>query len=415
MTHSAYHEAARSFGQALDALQHLPEGHDTHAQAIDLRLDLRSALFPLGELGQILVYLREAAVLAEALGDQNRLGRVSASLTVHFTQAGEPDRALTFGQRALAIAANLEDIGLTVTAQHQLGQAYRSLGDYRRAVECFQKNVACLHGELLRECFGLPGLASVVSRSFLTLSLAECGAFAEGRAPAEEGVRIAEAADHPYSRVLAYWAVGFRSLYKGDPHQAILGLAPALALAQEAHLGLAVPWVAAPLGAAYALAGRTADALPLLEQAVAQGVARRFMLDHARRVAWLSEAYLLAGRLDEAYTQSQRALEFSRVHGERGHEAYALRLLGECHARREPSEVEPAAILYRQALALAEELGMRPLQAHCHHELGRLYAQTGHGEPARAALSAAITLYRAMDMTFWLPQVEAALAQEERK
>ena len=68
-------------------------------------------------------------------------------------------------------------------------------------------------------------------------------------------------------------------------------------------------------------------------------------------------------------------------------------------------------IYYRQALALAEELGMRPLQAHCHRGLGMVYATTGQQEQARAELSAAIDLYRAMDMTFWLPQTEAALAR----
>ena len=316
MTQSAYHEAASSFEQALDALQHLPEGHDTHVQAIDLRLDLRSAIYPLGELGRILVYLREAAALAEALGDQHRLGWVSAFLTTHYTQVGEPDQALTCGQRTLAIATNLEDIGLTVMAQHNLGQVYRNLGDYRRAVACFQKNVAGLHGALLRECFGLPGLASVISHNFLTLSLAECGAFAEGRAPAEAGVQLAEAADHPYSRVQAYRAVGFRALRQGDVQQAIPVLERALDLAQGAHIRLLVPRVAALMGAAYTLAGRATDALPLLEQAVEQAVAMRYMLDHALRVAWLSEAYLLAGRLDEAYTQAQHALEFSRAHQE---------------------------------------------------------------------------------------------------
>ena len=128
-------------------------------------------------------------------------------------------------------------------------------------------------------------------------------------------------------------------------------------------------------------------------------------------MAWLGEAYLLAGRLDEAYTQAQHALEFSRAHQERGHEAYALRLLGEIHARHDPPEVEPAETHYRQALTLAEELGMRPLQAHCHLGLGTLYTRTGQREQARAELSMAIGLYRAMDMHFWLPQAEAALAQ----
>jgi DNA-binding winged helix-turn-helix (wHTH) protein/class 3 adenylate cyclase/tetratricopeptide (TPR) repeat protein len=411
MTQSAYHEAAQSFAQALDALQHLPEEPDTHAQAIDLRLDLRSAIYPLGELGQILVSLQEAAALAEALGDQHRLGWVSAFLTTHYTQVGEPDHALTCGQRTLAIATHLKDVGLTVMAQHNLGQVYRNLGDYRRAVECFQKNVAYLHGELLRECFGLPGLASVISRSFVTISLAECGAFAAGRAPAETGVQLAEAADHPYSRVQAYRAVGFRALRQGDCQQAIPVLERALALAQGAHLRLLVPRVAAFLGAAYALAGRITDALPLLEQAVEQAMAMRFMLDHALRVAWLSEAYLLAGRLDEASTQAQHALVFSQAHQEQGHEAYALRLLGECHARHGPPEVESAATHYRQALTLAEALGMRPLQAHCHHNLGTLYSQRGWVELAQAELTIAVHLYRSMDMTLWLPQAEAALAQ----
>ena len=224
-------------------------------------------------------------------------------------------------------------------------------------------------------------------------------------------MRIAEAADHPYSRILAYWAVGFRYLRQGELPQAIPVLERALDLAQVTHIRIAVPWVAAPLGAAYAVAGRTAEALPLLEQAVEQAMAMHLMVDQALRIVWLGEAYLLAGRLDEAYAQAQHALEFSRAHKERGQEAYALRLLGEIHARHDPPEVEPAATHYRQALALAEELGMRPLQAHCHLGLGTLYAQTGRPEPARAALTAAIGLYRAMDMTFWLPQAEAALAQ----
>jgi class 3 adenylate cyclase/tetratricopeptide (TPR) repeat protein len=411
MTHSAYREAVTSFEQALGALQHLPARPDTQAQAIDLRLDLRNALYPLGELGRILVVLQEAIELAEALGNQHQLGRVSAFLLAHFVFAGDPNRALMPGQRALAIATALEDIGLTVVAQIYLGHAYHDRGEYRRAVECFQKNVASLHGKLLHEHFGLPGLVSVFSRSFLVRSLAECGAFTEGKAPAEEGVRIAEAADHPFSRVVMYSDVGYRSLRQGDFHQAIPMLERALDLAQAAHLRVLVPLAAAFLGAAYALAGRTAKALPLLEQAVEQTITIRNMRHHALQVAWLSEAYLLASRLDEAYTQAQHALEFSRAHQERGYEAYALRLLGEVAARREPSEATPAQAAYRQALALAEALGMRPLQAHCHLGLGTLYLKLGRAEQARAALSTAISLYRAMDMTFWLPQAEAALAQ----
>jgi class 3 adenylate cyclase/tetratricopeptide (TPR) repeat protein/type II secretory pathway predicted ATPase ExeA len=411
LTRSANREALTSFTQALEALQHLPDSHDTRVQAIDLRLDLRNALWTLGELELLFANLQEAAVLAEALGDPYRLGWVSVYLLAHFAQACDPERALASGHRALAMATTLGDSGLTVAAQHYLGGVYRSLGDYRQAVECYQKNIACLHGPLLQEHLGLSGLASVFSRSHLVVSLAECGAFSEGRGPAEEGVQIAEAADHPYSRVMAYWGMGFRALRQGDLSQAIPGLERALALVQEAYLRLLVPFVAAPLGAAYALSGRIAEALPLLEQAVTQAVAMRYMWDHALRVIWLSEAYLRAGRLAEAGLQAQRALEFAQAHQERGHAAYALRLLGEVAARRPVPEMGKAEAHYHQALALAEELGMGPLQAHCHHGLGTLYGRARRAPQARAALGTAIALYRAMEMTFWLSQAETALGQ----
>jgi len=120
---------------------------------------------------------------------------------------------------------------------------------------------------------------------------------------------------------------------------------------------------------------------------------------------------VLAGRLEEAHALAEGALALARQHQERSHQAYALRLLGEIAAQREPPEREQAEPHYRQALTLAEELGMRPLQAHCHRGLGSLYATIGRREQARTELSAAIALYRAMDMTFWLPQAEATLAQ----
>jgi tetratricopeptide (TPR) repeat protein len=122
---------------------------------------------------------------------------------------------------------------------------------------------------------------------------------------------------------------------------------------------------------------------------------------------------MLAGRLEEACSHAEQALELARVHQERGYAAYALRLLGEIAAHCAPPDVDLAAAHYRQALTLAEELGMRPLQAHCHRGLGTLYARIGQQELARTELSAAIVLYHAMDMTFWLPQTEAALAQVE--
>src|SRR4029453_18970901 len=168
--------------------------------------------------------------------------------------------------------------------------------------------------------------------------------------------------------------------------------------------------IAAQLGYTYALAGRMRDALSLLEQALGQGAARPSVY-HARLLGYLSEVYLLDGRPEDALPHAMRALELAHARKERGFQAYTLRLVGDIAAHHEPHTVEQAVAHYRQALTMAEELGMRPLQAHCHRGLGTLYAATGQWEQARTALSTAIALYRDMEMAFWLPQTEAALAQ----
>jgi tetratricopeptide (TPR) repeat protein len=149
--------------------------------------------------------------------------------------------------------------------------------------------------------------------------------------------------------------------------------------------------------------------MPLLAQAMAQATAAESVYQ-AQCSLSLGETHLLAGRLEEAHAFAEQALTLAYQHQERANQAYALHLLGDIAARREPLESDQAGEYYRQALALAEELGMRPLVAHCHLGLGTLYGRMGRVEPARAELTAAIELYRAMDMTFWLPQAEAALA-----
>jgi tetratricopeptide (TPR) repeat protein len=154
-----------------------------------------------------------------------------------------------------------------------------------------------------------------------------------------------------------------------------------------------------------------AAALPLLQQAAAQDTSGGLSVGHARRVAYLSEAYLLTGHRDEAMDLVHSALTAARALKARGNEAYALRLLGEIHAHEEPLTVETAEATYRQALVLAEALGMRPLLAHCHLGLGTLYTRAGQSAQARAALSAAIELLHAMGMTLWLSQAEAMLIQ----
>jgi tetratricopeptide (TPR) repeat protein len=167
--------------------------------------------------------------------------------------------------------------------------------------------------------------------------------------------------------------------------------------------------MAAALGAAYTRFGCGTDAVPLLTQAIEQTTATEMAGFQALCCLPLGEASLLAGRLEDAHALAEQALALTYEHQERGHQAYALRLLGEIAERREPPEAAQAVAHYRQALTLADELGMRPLVAHCHRGLGTLYAKIGRRDEDRAALTTAVELYQAMDMRFWVPEVEAAL------
>jgi tetratricopeptide (TPR) repeat protein len=245
--------------------------------------------------------------------------------------------------------------------------------------------------------------------------LAELGGFAEGRGVAEEAMRIAEAVEQPFSIAGALIGVGLLARRQGDIRQAIPTLERSLALCQTANIPRFFPQAASILGVAYALAGRAAEALPLLDQTLERVAPGSHVIFQALVLTELSEALLLVGRADEASALAGRLLELSRTHPGRGYQAHAYRLLGDVAMHREPPDVNQAAAHYHQALALADELGMRPLQAHCHLGLGTLYATTGQRQQAQAEVSAAIDLYRAMDMTFWLSQAEAAIAQVERR
>jgi len=411
LARSAYREALTAFEQALVALQHLPENQDTLAQAIDLRFDLFLALLALGEHRRIFDSLRDAERLAEVLGDQRRLGQATVHMINYFYIRGDYDRALASSQRARAIAAALGELALQVQMHFALGQVYHSLGDYRQAIDVLRWNVAALTGELLREHLGLPGLASVLSRSWLVRCLVELGAFAEGRILGDEAIQMAETADHPFSRGDTYHSVGRLSLRQGDSPTAIAMLERGLGIYQVANIQLLVPFVASELGAAYTLAGRIPEALPLLEQAVVQATATGRVSHLSFWTVQLGTGYLLAGRLEDALLSAQCALALARTQGERGYQAHALQLLGDIYTQHEPPDVAPAETHYRDALALADELGMRPLQAHCHRGLGLLSAKTGRAEHARSELATAIEIYQSMEMLFWLPQAEATLAE----
>jgi transcriptional regulator with AAA-type ATPase domain/tetratricopeptide (TPR) repeat protein len=399
---AAYREAVAHFERALDAMKQLPEGDNTIRDAIDVRFELRNALQPIAAFAAIVDRLREAERLAQALGDQRRLGRVYAYLTDYFRLAGDTVRAIESGERALAIADALDDFGLKVSTRTYLGQAYYARGEYRRATAFFRMNVELLADDLARERFGLPQFPSIHSRTCLVWCLAELGEFAEGRRRGEEAIHIAESSAQPLGRTVATSGIGILYLQQGELQDAISALERGVELSQTWRIPLWWPRVATGLGAAYVLAGRGAEALPLLEQAAERAAAMQFVGGQSWSMLWLAEAYLGAGRGSDARRVATRGLELATHHGHHGYEAYLRRFLGELALRVDPVDVEGARHELGAALELAERLEMKPLVAHCRLSLARVAEKAGRATEASEQRASAVELFARLGMRWWL-------------
>jgi tetratricopeptide (TPR) repeat protein len=402
---AAFREAVAAFEQAIQALAHLPEDGDTRRRAIDLCLDLGHPLGALGEYGQCLALLGEAEALARALDDRARLGRVLAGIAFVLRMTGDLHGAIAAGRQALELAAELGDSALQVHASHYLGQACHDSGDFGRAAELWRRNAEVAAREVGTPSTALP----IHSLAWLARTLSVLGAFAEGRRYGEEALRLATLEGRRDTPIVVHSCLGLLYLTQGDLEHAIQVLEPGLALCRASGNRDWLQGITMGLGYAYALQERIAEGRALLEEAIREGIRAGALRSPV--YARLSEVCRLAGHGEEAWQHARQALALARQFKERGNEALALLQLGTVYAHADPPDIVQAEAHYQQALALADELGMRPLVAHCHRGLGRLYSQTGRGEEARAELSAAVALYRAMDMTFWLPQTEEALAQ----
>jgi len=277
------------------------------------------------------------------------------------------------------------------------------------AIELARRNVTLLQGDLVRERFGMALLPGVYSRTVLVWSLAELGDFAEAVEVGREAIRIAETVDHPYTLVFACLGLGTAHLRRGEFDDAIVHLGRAVQTCRTGDAAALFALVASHLAPAYCLTGRADAALDLLKEAIEQAIAIGDPFGHWLRAAGRAQAYLLVGRAAEALSLAQRAVEISKAVKGRALTGWALRLMGEAAAAQTPPLVEEAEAAYREALKMAQEMGMRPLVARCHQGLGLLYRRTGTRDQAQEHLNIAAAMYREMDMRFWLEQAEAEM------
>jgi class 3 adenylate cyclase/tetratricopeptide (TPR) repeat protein len=404
---SAPKDARVWFEQALGVLAQMPDSRSTLEQAFDIRLELRPVVNQLGEVVP-LASLREAEALAEHLNDDRRRGRVSALLTNAHSMLGDPDEALAAGSRALEIAERLGDLRLRIASTTTLEQTHYYRGDYMRVLALATDNLAMLPADWIYEYLDLAAPASVYDRCWLVMSLAELGRFAEAAVYEAEAIRLAEPTHSAFTIGMAYQAVGTLHLLKGDWVKARSLIERGIARVRTGnvvnllHPSVALSaWALAQLDCADEALSRLREGEQLLERQAAWRRAGRLW----RGYHSLGRACLRLGRLDEAQRLADRAVESLR--SQFGIAAHALHLLGDIASHPERFDAEQGETYYRQALALAEPRGMRPLVAHCHLGLGNLYRRTGKREQAHEHLTTATTMYREMGMTYWLEKVQA--------
>jgi tetratricopeptide (TPR) repeat protein len=327
---------------------------------------------------------------------------------------GDSLEARALAQHALNIAESLGDFSLAIGAVYYLGQVLLTLGDYRQAEEFGRSVAGSLVGDLARESFGLGRFPAVIVRGWLAWALAERGLFDEGIAYGSEAVQLGEEIGQPFSLTWAYWGLAQPYTIQGNHQEALRCIERATAVSSAASLSVWPTFLAWRRGHLYARSRRAAEGISLLREAFTAREGQRLSNWSSLIATDLGEASVAAGHIEEARDAAAQALKLARRRSERGHEAYALRLLGEIASHTATPDVETAQGHYRNALMLADELGMRPLVAHCHLGLGTLYRRIGKREPAQEHLTTATTMYREMGMTFWLEKAEAALGPPPR-
>jgi len=404
----ALQEARTSFEQALDILKSVPESGATMEEAFEVRLELRTVLRQLGEVGLMLKHLRQAEVLAEQLNDDVRRCRVCSFLTVVLSNLGQVDEAAVIGARSVEIAQHIGDLRLSIIAGSNLAEPYYLRGEYEQAVGVAAGSLAALPSQWAHEYFGMAVPPSVFARGWLVMSLADLGRFQEAIQYEAEAIRIAEVTKHAHTIGWAQLTASKLHLLKGDWAKARDLLEKWINMPGTLDVAILLPWAVTSLAWTLAQIGDASEALSRLregEEHLKRQEVEGIFVHRGWSYHAVARGYLLLGRLDEARRLADRSIESSQR--QPGFAAHALRLLGDVATHPDQFDAESAAAHYRAALTLAKPRGMRPLAAHCHFGLGRLHRRTGNPGCARQHLTAAKNMYSEMDMGFWLTQVEA--------
>jgi class 3 adenylate cyclase/tetratricopeptide (TPR) repeat protein len=411
LSFSAYEEAKSYFEKELESLNKLSRTKKRILQEIDLRFNMRAALFPLGRHDEWAEYVQAAEPLAKEVGDKARLANCYNYLSTHLWTRGRHKEAIKLCEEGLGLAKSAGDFSVHISTMFHLGIPLLYTGQYERQVKLHGEVAERLSGPAVFQRHGLAGLPSVLARGLLSWGLAELGEFEEAEERALQGVQIVEQGNNLFSTTFAYAFLGTVYLLRGALDRAINGLEKALAMCREFDVLAAFSFTAASLGHAQSLLGRPDHALSILREAVRPQKASFSAIPSSYPLTALAEVYRLKGDTKSAIHNAEEALSISLRSEERGFAAWALYYMAKIQSEDKSEQILHAIQTYRQAMEQAKRLGMRPLTAHNHLGLGKLYLEKGESQKARSELLTAIDLYRSMDMSFWLSEAESALAK----
>jgi class 3 adenylate cyclase/tetratricopeptide (TPR) repeat protein len=394
---SAYYDQALALTRALTAT---PERNRTE---IDATIKRASVGTTREALEQDRHNLEQARTLAEALKDEPRLARVLYWLGRVAYVRGAFQPATDYSEQSLAIADRRHDEDLAAPPVNLMGRSYYLMGEYARAAELLVRSVEQMHhlGNTTEEA---------TAAGFAGVALAAIGDFERALAYADRGLRLAEKLGNPFVQAAAYNYRAVAYCHRGAGREAIADCQEARKVAERAGDRFRIYLLQFYEGQAYMMIGDPARARELLEDSI--GLAKQ--LGTTTLLAWgqglLATSLLELGRPDAVPPLCEEAISLAEQTRDRLANALAHRTLAEAVAELTPADPERAERLVLDAMRIQHEVGSRPELARSHVTYARLLQRWGRRADAKAHLTEALDMFRAMDMRRDLAEAERLAA-----
>jgi tetratricopeptide (TPR) repeat protein len=398
---SANGAAKRAIDKGLDALERIlersPDSEQWIREGIDLRLMGLAVLLPLGEKARTVELLREAKEMAESIGDEARLGRVTSQLGTSLWLSGEHAEALEAGESALKLARSHGRHRLEKSALHNIASVHYARADFDKAIDILGDLTEEFTGDLARQRFGWPSYPSVVFRTFLGASLTLVGDFQRAMTVFEEGLSIANEVEHPYSQTLILEEFGYCLHWMGRRDDALQSLTACMRICDDYDVYTMGSVTAGRLAFVLSENGQPEKGVEYAEAALKNDAhLRAGQIGYHILLFGLATAYLHTKRLTEALDTARLSAKLASDSNERACNAFAHALIGDIELARDA--VTEAANEYTIALTIAQKQGMRPLEALCRQKLAEVYHRSSREIEAIQELQIALQTFEALGL-----------------